>query len=572
LADNFFVLTSKDKIRLVTLSVFQFLNSVIEVISLGLIGIFSIAISARITGQEISLKFQTIFPPINQLFSKEISSLVLLGGIAVFLLILKTFISIYLNKLLNVNLGNISTRISLEKLKEIANVKYNWMNKQKSTEFIYYLGPGINSNFMGKLLGSNIIIAETIFIITITMFLAVLNPVLTLIVGTLLSVFFFVIYQFIIKPSKVLNQREVSYLIKNQQFTLELFRAFKELAISNNLKIYQDKMKEHRVSENIIRSKIQWFEQLPKFALELFVLIVGVVIILFSALPSNVIQGATSLVIFSVALTRLAPSFLRLQSAFVLYEASRSRVKNSSEFFTSLAENGLETRLFQKSNIDFGLPTIKFLNVDFEYEPGQKIINNLSCSFKPGKVNCIFGPSGVGKSTVLELALGLIEPTNGKILVGNVHPGVWRAANPNSTYYLPQETSILEASFYENIVMSKPSKNSHEYGSILDVLEKVGLKDVIFRHPKRLEAILGSELKLSGGERQRLGIARALFKETKLLVLDEPTSSLDEESEEAIFNIFKDISDQCTIILVTHSQKALKFFPESLVPLNQTGA
>ena len=194
MADNFFVLTSKDKIRLVILSVFQFLNSVIEVISLGLIGIFSIAISARITGQEISLKFQTIFPPINQLFSKEISSLVLLGGIAVFLLILKTFISIYLNKLLNVNLGNISTRISLEKLKEIANVKYNWMNRQKSTEFIYYLGPGINSNFMGKLLGSNIIIAETIFIITITMFLAVLNPVLTLIVGTLLSVFFFVIY------------------------------------------------------------------------------------------------------------------------------------------------------------------------------------------------------------------------------------------------------------------------------------------------------------------------------------------------------------------------------------------
>ena len=120
--------------------------------------------------------------------------------------------------------------------------------------------------------------------------------------------------------------------------------------------------------------------------------------------------------------------------------------------------------------------------------------------------------------------------------------------------------------------MSKPSKNSHEYGSILDVLEKVGLKDVIFRHPKRLDAILGSELKLSGGERQRLGIARALFKETKLLVLDEPTSSLDEESEEAIFNIFRDISDQCTIILVTHSQKALKFFPESLVPLNQRSA
>ena len=572
MADNFFVLTSRDKIKLAILSVIHFLNSVLEVISLGFIGIFSIAITARITGQEISLRSQTIFSPINQLFSNELSFLVLLGSGAIFLLLLKTFIGIYLNKLLNFNLGKITTRVSLEKLEEIANVKYNWIKRQKSTEFLYHLGPGINSNFMGKLLGFNMIIAETIFIITITMFLAIFNPVLTLIIGILFSVFFLVINQFLVKPFKVLNLREISYLMKNQQFTLELFRAFKELTISNNLKIYQDKMKDHRVSENMIRSKKQWFEQLPKFALELFVLIVGVVIMLVSTLPSNAIQGATSFVIFSVALTRLAPSFLRLQSAFVLYEASQSIVKSSSEFFTSLTENVSEIPLVQRSDIHFGLPTIEFSNVNFEYEPGQKVIDRLSCSLKPGKVNCIVGPSGVGKSTVLELALGLIEPTSGKILVGNIHPSAWRAANPNSTYYLPQETSILEASLYENIVMNKPSKNPSEYGSILDVLVKVGLKDVIARHPKRLDAILGSEIKLSGGELQRLGIARALFKKTKLLVLDEPTSSLDEDSEEAIFNIFRDISDQCTIILVTHSQKAYKFFPESLTPLSMRSA
>ena len=572
MADNFFVLTSRDKIKLAILSVIHFLNSVLEVISLGFIGIFSIAITARITGQEISLRSQTIFSPINQLFSNELSFLVLLGSGAIFLLLLKTFIGIYLNKLLNFNLGKITTRVSLEKLEEIANVKYNWIKRQKSTEFLYHLGPGINSNFMGKLLGFNMIIAETIFIITITMFLAILNPVLTLIIGILFSVFFLVINQFLVKPFKVLNLREISCLMKNQQFTLELFRAFKELTISNNLKIYQDKMKDHRVSENMIRSKKQWFEQLPKFALELFVLIVGVVIMLVSTLPSNAIQGATSFVIFSVALTRLAPSFLRLQSAFVLYEASQSIVKSSSEFFTSLTENVSEIPLVQRSDIHFGLPTIEFSNVNFEYEPGQKVIDRLSCSLKPGKVNCIVGPSGVGKSTVLELALGLIEPTSGKILVGNIHPSAWRAANPNSTYYLPQETSILEASLYENIVMNKPSKNPSEYGSILDVLVKVGLKDVIARHPKRLDAILGSEIKLSGGELQRLGIARALFKKTKILVLDEPTSSLDEDSEEAIFNIFRDISDQCTIILVTHSQKAYKFFPESLIPLSMRSA
>ena len=568
MADNIFVVTTGDKIRLAILSVFQFLNSIIEVISLGLIGIFSIMITARITGQEISLKYQNIFPPINQLFLREPNSLILLGSVAAFLLLLKTLIGIYLNRILNINLANITTRVSLEKLQEIAKVKYSWISRQKSAEFSYYLGPGINSDFNGKLLGSYTIIAETIFILTISVFLAILNLLLTIIIGILLVFFFLAIYKIVIRPSKYLNQHEVSHLMKNQQFTLELFRAFKELTISNNMEIYQDKMKNHRISENTIRGKIQWFQQLPKFALELFVLIFGIVIVLVSALPSNAIQGATSLVIFSVALTRLTPSFLRLQSAFVLYEACRYRVNISSEFFTGLASNVSETPRSQRSDVHIGLPTIQFLDVDFEYESDQKIIDKLSCRFEPGKVNCIVGPSGVGKSTVLELALGLIEPKSGKILVGNVLPSVWRATNPNSTYYLPQETTILEASLYENIVMNKPSRNPSEYESILEVLEKVGLKDVIFRHPKRLDATLGNEIKLSGGERQRLGIARALFKETKLLVLDEPTSSLDEESEEAIFTLFNDIADQCTIILVTHSKKAFEFFPESLIPLS----
>jgi ABC-type multidrug transport system fused ATPase/permease subunit len=568
-AEKIFVVTRLEKIRLATLWVFQFLNSIIEVISLGLIGIFSIVITARITGQEISLKYQNIFSPINQLFSREPKSLILLCSAAVFLLLLKTLLSICLNRILNINLANITTRVSLEKLQEIAKVKYSWISRQKSAEFSYYLGPGINSDFNGKLLGSYTIIAETIFILTITAFLALLNLLLTIIIGSLFLFFFLAIYKLVIKPSKFLNQDEVSHLMKNQQFNLELFRAFKELTVSNNIEIYRDKMKNHRVRENTIRGKIQWLQQLPKFALEFFVLFLGIVIVLVSALPSDAIQGATSLVIFSVALTRLTPSFLRLQSAFVLYQACRYRVNSSLEFFTGLASNTSETPNFQKSDVHLGLPTIQFLDVDFAYESNQKIIWKLSCRFEPGKVNCIFGPSGVGKSTVLELALGLIEPSSGKILVGNVIPSVWRATYPNSSYYLPQETIILEASLYENIVMNKPSRNPSEHGSILELLDKVGLKDVIFRHPKRLDAILGSEIKLSGGERQRLGIARALFKETKLLVLDEPTSSLDEESEEAIFTLFNNVSDQCTIILVTHSKKAFEFFPESLIRLSQ---
>ena len=249
------------------MSVFQFLNSVVEVVSLSLIGIFSIVITARITGQDINLQSQTLFSPISQQLSNDINSLILLAVIAIFLFLLKTLIGIYLFKYLNVHLGNITTRLSLQKLKEIAEVQYFWISKQKSAEFSYYLGPGINSDFNGKLLGAYVIFAEIIFIITVTIFLIMLNPLLTLIITALLMVFFIVINNFVIKPSKFLNQREVSFVMKNQQFSLELFRSFKELTISNYISVYQDKMKDSRVWANTIRSKIQWLEQLPKFVL-----------------------------------------------------------------------------------------------------------------------------------------------------------------------------------------------------------------------------------------------------------------------------------------------------------------
>ena len=327
-------------------------------------------------------------------------------------------------------------------------------------------------------------------------------------------------------------------------------------------------MKDSRIRENAIRGKMQWLEQLPKFALELFILVIGILILLISALPSNAIQGASSLIIFSISLTRLTPSFLRLQAAFVLYESCRHRVEGSTDFFVSLMENSLEIPNSQVADVQDTLPIVEFQNVNFEFEPGKEILRNFSCRFEPGRVNCIVGPSGVGKSTVLELALGLIPPTGGEILIDNLDPLVWRAANIDSAYYLPQEIAILEASLYENIIMSKKSKTSDEEVSILKVLEKVGLRSVCVRHPKGLDAILGDEIQLSGGERQRLGIARALFKESKILVLDEPTSSLDEETEEGIFGIFRDIAGDCTVILVTHSQKAHKFFPDSLISLS----
>jgi ABC-type transport system involved in cytochrome bd biosynthesis fused ATPase/permease subunit len=326
-------------------------------------------------------------------------------------------------------------------------------------------------------------------------------------------------------------------------------------------------MRQFRVEENTTRAKMQWLEQLPKYGLELVVLVFGIVILVVSALPSDAVLGTTSIIIFSVALTRLTPSFLRLQGAFVLFEANKQRVASSLEFFSGLRTNAVQVpsiEFYPKGN---GLPIVEFVDVHFGYDSERKIVESFSHRFEPGVVNCVIGVSGSGKSTILELALGLISPLRGSVFIDEVAPAVWRGLNPDSVYYLPQEISILEASLYENITMKSGSVQESDTESIREILRKVGLGNLASYHSKGLMGVLGTEVHLSGGERQRLGIARALYKKTKLLILDEPTSSLDESTEISIFEIFHEISQECTVILVTHSQLAAAVFPDSLIEL-----
>jgi ABC-type multidrug transport system fused ATPase/permease subunit len=156
-----------EKIKLLVLSICQFLTSALEVLALGLIGVFSFAITARITSQDLDFTSQKIFSPFKAFLSNDSRTLLIVGITAVSLLLLKTILGIFLNYILNNHLAKITVRFSLQKLDEVGKVDYSWFNKQKSAEFSYFLGQGINSDLKGMLLGAYTVISELIFIISI---------------------------------------------------------------------------------------------------------------------------------------------------------------------------------------------------------------------------------------------------------------------------------------------------------------------------------------------------------------------------------------------------------------------
>ena len=195
---------------------------------------------------------------------------------------------------------------------------------------------------------------------------------------------------------------------------------------------------------------------------------------------------------------------------------------------------------------------LQFEQVTYRY-PGASgfALCNVSFSAPGGAVTAIVGASGAGKSTIADIALLLLEPQSGRVLVDGEplsaeHTADWRAA----VSYLPQETQLFHDSVRENVRWVVPDASDE---SIADALRLAGAEPLLRRLPKGLDTVIGDRgILLSGGERQRIALARALLRRPRLLVLDEATAALDVESESAIHRTLRELTPAITVIVITH--------------------
>jgi len=208
------------------------------------------------------------------------------------------------------------------------------------------------------------------------------------------------------------------------------------------------------------------------------------------------------------------------------------------------AESGKD---FEKLNDD-----IRFDGVGFSYGPEKKILSNATYVFPKGKMSAIIGPSGVGKSTIGDLLLGLIQPSEGKILINGVSLAEYsRSSWRKKVGFVSQETTVFHATIAENISCWDPSISQEK----IELAAKTAqIHDFFASLPNGYKTVVGERgMRLSGGQRQRLAIARALARDPEILVFDEATSALDTESEKAVQNAIDGLSgESLTIVVIAH--------------------
>lgn len=394
------------------------------------------------------------------------------------------------------------------------------------------------------------ILSETFVFLLIIIFLFYMQPLATIIVF-LISIIFISSYYFYFAKKLVFfwgNQR-FFHDLKRTKIIVEVFNNFKLVKLLNS-KDYFYKLFNNENSEI---SKFNRYQQLtislPTIFLE-FVAILSLVSVGLIA-TRNIDNSLKEIIpitgLFAASAFRLIPSINRILSAIQSVKFSSSSLKS---IFEQLKSYKKEEIIIKKKFTCFEKLELK--NVSFYYNQNKKVLTNINFEIKKGDVIGVIGKSGSGKSTLGDLILGFIKPTSGNILYNNKKKFI----NYNIGY-VPQTTYLIEDTIIKNIAFGIEEKKI-DIKKIKKIINQCQLYDFI----KKLNKGLYANVKENGenfsvGQIQRLGIARALYFDPDIILFDEPTSSLDFDTEKKILDTILALKGLKTYIIITHRKYIL---------------
>lgn len=197
---------------------------------------------------------------------------------------------------------------------------------------------------------------------------------------------------------------------------------------------------------------------------------------------------------------------------------------------------------------------VRFEKVGFRYEPNQPVLDDFNLRIAAGETVCLIGPSGIGKSTVLHLLLRLYDVDAGRVLIDGVNVRYCKQLTVRNRFaYVPQDPWLLDATVAQNIAFGNPAAT---HADVLEAGRAAQVDEFIGRLPHGYDTSLGeSGVRLSGGQRRRIAIARAVVSKAPMVLLDEPTSSLDPRSAAAVVKAIQNATVHRTVLLVTHDRE-----------------
>ena len=552
-----FFIIGEQKKKLVFISFIFFINALLDLFGITLLLPF-ITFAFNVTDENFPLLENLI----NLFINYKLDPIYFTGILLVIVFIAKAIISILSKYLITKYCYDLQVFIKVRLMNNYSSMEYTKFIKKDSSDYIFNV-VNLTGQFSGSVVQTLLQSSSNLLVVfAITTILFISNPLTFLFICLFLLSFIFLYDSIFGKLMKRFGQiANLSTTIKIKAVG-EFFNGFKQNYSLNTFSYFTNTVEEEAVKISNSMSLKESITVIPRYIIEtLFVvgLVSSVLILLnYNSDPSSFLPSFSLFAFSAIRLIPIASSLTNMISLLRYGKNSVDRLHDDLSLHNSVKNNTINRNHTLETISQFSSCSLK--DVCFSY-PGsdKKVIEKLNIDFKFGELTGIVGPSGSGKTTIVDLIMGLLSPTSGEILYdGKVNHDLNRIFS--SISYQPQDPFVINSSIKANITLGV---SSHEVNKerLYESLKIAKLSDFISSLPNGVDTEIGQfGSKLSGGQRQRLGIARSFYFDRKIMIFDECTSSLDNESENEIMNYLVSLKGKVTIIIITHNVNNFKYF------------
>ena len=520
--------------------------SILDVVALGL---FAAIISPIASGQPVTL-------PIIGLLSN--TGLVLAIVLVCVLMVLKGVLAVLVTWWGIRRIARYEVAIGDRLFRGYINAPWLTRLRRNSADMLQFSSSGVDAAINAFVLPGATLIGEAVSLILVIATLALVQPMLALVTLLYMAALGLALYLWAAKRSQRAGEEYVTATVRTSRLVLEIVGAMKEVTLRNKEAEVASVVEASRTRTANARAQMTFLSGIPRYVLESGLvggfLVVGGAGYLMGGLP----QALSAIALFGLAGFRIAPSVVRAQTTLSTMIANSYFVRR---LLTEVADTelaALDATAATDAPVPPGAERLRLENVTFRYPVGDEVaIKDVSIDIALGSTVAFVGESGSGKSTIVDLILGLIEPSEGRIVIDDAPLSGMRTAWRQRVAYVPQEVALFDASIAQNVALTW--SDDFDRDRVRSALERAHLWDVVGNREGGIDAHIGERgIALSGGQRQRLGIARALYTDPLVLVMDEATSALDSRTEAAVTESVAELDGEVTVIVVAHRLSTIK--------------
>ena len=555
------LLNRKDRRKLLAVTFLQIIFGILDLLGVAAIGVVTALAFRGIKAQSPGDRVEWVLKltGLNRFDFRY--QVVLLSIFAVLIFSSKTLFSVVFLRRTLFYLSRKSSEISADLTSRLLNRELTFIRNSPVQQRLFSLTTGVSNITVGVLTNIVLIVSDSSLLIVLLLGLLFVDPVIclsTLIVFSSIGfLLYFLLHTRAMKNGKLLAKET----IESNQSIVEAILSFREIYVKGSREFYSKRIQIQRGKLAKYDAELKFLPSISKYTTELAVVvgIAGIAALQFARYETN--HAVAVLSIFVAASTRIAPAVMRLQQSTITVKAYLGSAVPTLDLADELRETPTLDNKLNSISLEHGgfNAEVNFDKVSFSYDnDSNETIREICMKVPNGTMAAVVGPSGGGKSTIIDLILGILKPQKGTVQIGGLTPQEAIKKWPGAIGYVPQEVFISNGTIRENICLGFDATTVDEK-LIWDALEGADLAEFVRSIDGHLEFIVGDNGgSLSGGQRQRIGIARSLLTKPSLVILDEATSALDSVTEKRISESILRLRGNCTVIVVAHRLSTIR--------------